>query len=378
MGMWTRRRLLGSTGRAALGLAGLRVFQARSATAAASTAPGSSRPLKKVNVILGGPQLNEGFVTIAVGQYLGYYRDEGLEIDLVPSAGSNQAVQEVGAGKVPMGLPSPDPVILGYQPDNSLKLKWVYTSYQGFIYDIRTVAGSPIRSIKDLGGKTIGVVNLASAAVPAAKAMLHEHGVDPKSVSFVAIGVGAQAAVALRSNRVDAVALWDTIYAEVENEAVKFNPSFVSPTLKKLFSNGLVVSPKMVESDRATIVGICRAMAKGTVWTLANPAQAVRIFWQVYPASKPIGLAEEEASRRSLSVLKARLANMTLDWVPIKKWGWNDPTRWAAYEKFLFDQGIEKERVDITQMYTNGLIADINQFDADAIAAQARNYVFSK
>ncbi len=379
--MLTRRQVLTSMGRAAAGLAGLGAARAGAAVASPTSAwgaPATPRPIRKVNVVLGGPLINEGFVTVAVGQHLGYYRDEGLEIVLIPSGGSNQAVQEVGAGKIPIGLPSPDPVILGYQPDNNLKLKWVYTAYQGFIFDLRVVAGSPIRSIRDLAGKTIGVVNLASAAVPAARAMVHENGVDPKTVGFVAIGAGAQAAVALRSGRVDAAALWDTIYAEVEQEGVKFNPPFVSPTLKKLFSNGVVVTPRTFESDRDTIVGICRAMAKGTVWTLANPDQAVRIFWHVYPASKAVGLGEEEAFRRSRIVLGARLANMTLDWVPIKRWGWNDPTRWAAYEKFLFDQGIEKERVDTTQVYTNGLIADINRFAADAIAAHARAYVFAR
>jgi NitT/TauT family transport system substrate-binding protein len=370
MTRWTRRQALGHLGRLALGTAAGWSVVSRPAAGAGA--------LRKVGIILGGPQINEGFVTIAVAQYLGFYRDEGIEVELIPSGGSNQAVQEVAAGKVLVGFPSPDPVILGYQPEAGLRLLWIYTAYQGFIYDIRTPAGSPLRSLAELGGKTIGVVNLASAAVPAARAMLHENGVDPRSVTFVGIGVGSQAAAAVRAGRVDAVALWDTIYAELENEGIRFNPPFVSPTLRKLFSNGLAVLPTTFQAERALLVGLCRAMAKGTVWTFANPAQAVRIFWRVYPASKPAGFSEDEALRRSLHVLRARLANMTLDWVPVKRWGWNDPTRWTAYEKFLYDQGIEKTRVDITRIFTNALIPEINHFDAAALAEQAKTYVVGR
>lgn len=380
MSRWTRRQALRFAGRAALGLAGWRALAGPlgSVETPVAAEAGPARMLRKVGLILGGPQLNEGFVTIAVGQYLGYYRDEGIDLELIPSAGSNQAVQEVAAGKVPVGFPSPDPVILGSQPETGLKLKWIYTGYQGFIYDIRTLVGSSIRSLKDLTGKTIGVVTLASAAVPAAKAILRENGVDPAGVTFVSIGVGAQAAGAIRAGRVDAVAVWDAIYAELENENIRLNPPVVSPTLRKLFSNGLVVLPQALETDRAMLTGLCRAMAKGTVWTHANPEQAVRLFWQVYPASKPAGFGEDEALRRSLHVLRARLFNMTLDWVPIKQWGWNDPTRWTAYEAFLYAQGLEKTRVDITQLFTNVLIPEVNRFDAAAIAAQAKTYVFHK
>ena len=380
MSGWTRRQALRFAGRAALGLAGWRALAGPpgSVEAPLRADAGPARTLRKVELILGGPQINEGFVTIAVGQYLGFYRDEGIDLELIPSAGSNQAVQEVAAGKVPVGFPSPDPVILGSQPEIGLKLKWVYTAYQGFIYDIRTPVGSPIRTLKDLTGKTIGVVNLASAAVPAAKAILRENGVDPASVTFVGIGVGAQAAGTIRAGRVDAVAVWDAIYAELENENIRLNPPVVSPTLRKLFSNGLVVLPQTLGTDRAILTGLCRAMAKGTVWTHANPEQAVRLFWQVYPASKAAGFSEDEALRRSLHVLRARLFNMTLDWVPIKQWGWNDPTRWTAYEAFLYAQGLERARVDITQLFTNALIPEINRFDAAAVAAQAKTYVFHK
>ena len=363
---WTRRQVVRAAGGAALGLTGVDVFGRET-----RAAPG----VRTVEIALGGPQINEGLVTIAVGQHMGYYRAEGLEVSLIPTGGSNQAVQEVAAAKIPVAFPSPDPVILGYQPDVGLRLKWFYTAYQGFIYDIRTPAGSPLRSVKDLAGKTIGVVNLASAAVPAVKGMLHENGVDPRTVSFVGIGVGAQAAGAIRAGRVDAVAVWDTIYAELDNEGINLNPRFVSPTLRSLFSNGLAVLPATLQSDRAMLVGLCRAMAKGTVWTFANPEQAVRIFWRVYPQSKPVGMGEEDALRRSLHVLKARLVNMSLSWVPIKKWGWNEPARWTAYETFLYEQGILKTRVNVAQLFTNALVVDANTFDTRAIEQQARTYV---
>jgi NitT/TauT family transport system substrate-binding protein len=384
MRTWTRREIVTAAGRGVAGLAtaGLLAACGRAAGVATGPAPtpataAASRALKKVGVILGGPTIYEAFANASVAQYLGYFRDEGLELDMIPSAGSDQAVQEVAAGKVLVGWPSPDPVILGYQSSQNLKLKWLYTSYQGFIYDLRTVAGSPITSIKDLAGKTIGVVSLASAALWAAKAMLRENGVDPARVTFVAIGQGSQAASAIKAGRVDAVALWDAVYAQLANEGIRFNPPFQSPTLSRLFSNGFVVTPQTLTGERTMLVGLCRAIAKGTVWVLNNPEQAVRIHWHLYPATKPSGMPEDQALQRSLAVLKARLPYLTLDWVSVKKWGYNAPERWAAYEQFLYGLGILQQHVDVTQIYTNDLIDDVNRFDAAAIADQAKKFVFA-
>jgi len=71
---------------------------------------------------------------------------------------------------------------------------------------------SPIRKDVDLKGKAIGVGSLASSAVGYMKALVAEAGLDPnKDVTFLPVGMGAQAAMALKMGKVDLISLVDGI-----------------------------------------------------------------------------------------------------------------------------------------------------------------------
>lgn len=369
MTRWTRRQALGHLGRLALGTAAGWGVVSRPAAGAGA--------LRKVGIILGGPQINEGFVTIAVAQYLGFYRDEGIEVELIPSGGSNQAVQEVAAGKVLVGVPSPDPVILGYQPEAGLRLLWIYTAYQGFIYDIRTPAGSPLRSLAELGGKTIGVVNLASAAVPAAKAMLHENGVDPRSVSFVGIGVGSQGRRGaggargrgrpvghdLRGSGKRGDQVQPALRLADAQEAVQQRPGGPPHDLPGRAGAARGPVPGDGHGDR---VDLRQSRAGGAHLLARLPGeQAGRLQRGRGPLALPPrapGAARQHDPRLG----------------PGPAVGVERPPRWTAYEKFLYDQGIEKTRVDVTRIFPNALIPEINRFDAAALTEQAKTYVVGR
>ena len=60
--------------------------------------------------------------------------------------------------------------------------------------------------------------------------------------------------------------------------------------------------------------------------------------------------------------------------IGVKRWGENSVANYGAYAEFMLKTGIIKQAVTAQELVTNDLIDDINRFDAEKIAAEARAY----
>jgi len=102
----------------------------------------------------------------AIATKLGWYKAGGLDVELIPLAGSSACTQAIATKEVAFALPSVEPLAIAIH--QGVKAKVYYTAYQGNIYGIAVPAESPIQKIADLKGKTIGVISMGSAGVPVA------------------------------------------------------------------------------------------------------------------------------------------------------------------------------------------------------------------
>ena len=107
---------------------------------------------------------------------------------------------------------------------------------------------------------------------------------------------------------------------------------------------------------------------------MTNPLAAVRILWEVFPATKATGKPENEARLNDIKTLMAREPSWRLAPNGVTRWGENSEANYAAYIAFLVKNGVLKEKVEVGDLVTNELIDDINKFDAAAITAMAKNY----
>ena len=162
----------------------------------------------------------------AIATKKGWYAPAGIKVQLVPVAGSTDCVKLVATGDLPYSLPSIEPLPAAIQ--QGIKAKIFYTAYQGNIYGIAVPKDSPVRSIKDLKGKKIGVASMGSAGVHVARGLLAMNGLDPDTdAQLVVVGEAAQAAAMLRGGQVSALSLYDTQYALIDSagQPVRLLPS---------------------------------------------------------------------------------------------------------------------------------------------------------
>jgi NitT/TauT family transport system substrate-binding protein len=308
----------------------------------------------------------------AIATKMGWYRDAGLKVELIPLPGSTDCVKAVATKDVQYGVPSIEPVAI-IRP-LGVKIKNFYTAYQANIYGIAVPEDSPIKTFADLKGKKIGVTSMASAGVIVARALAASNGFNPdKDVLIVVAGEAAQTAALLRSKQVDALSQFDTQYALTENAGAKLR-MLDTKDIAIFPSNGFIALEERLTNNRAEAVALAKGYAMGTVFAIANPEAAIRILWEVYPQTKATGKDEATALRDDIKTLEARAKSWRLESVGAKKWGENLIQNYDAYVDFLVKNGVLKEKVAGTDLVTNDLIDDINKFDPAAIEKLAKGW----
>ena len=312
----------------------------------------------------------------AVAMKMGWFKQEGLDIEIVPLPGSTDCVKAVATGEVPISLPSVEPLANG-RPQG-VRAKIYYTAYQTNGYGIAVPADSPIQSPGELRGKTIGVTSLASAGVVVARAQVAAAGLDPaRDVQIVVAGEGAQTAAMVRNRQVDALSQFDTQYALVENAGVRVR-YLDRRDIERFPGNGFLASEESLRTRQKELVGLARAYAKGTIFTIANPEAAVRIVYEVFPQTRPTGKDEATAVREDLKVLEARMPHYRLEPAGVKRWGENSEVNYRDYVDFLVKWGVITQKVPTSDLITNDMIEEVNRMDAGKIAAEAKAYRYAR
>src|SRR4030095_13132474 len=284
--------------------------------------------ISKLRVGFCSRTISSAAAPFAVATKMGWYKADGVEVDLVALAGSGDCVKAIATREVPFTLPSVEP--LAAARAQGVKAKIFYTAYQGNIYGIAVPAESPVQKITDLRGKSVGVISMGSGGVPVAKALISTAGMNPETdVNIVVAGEGAQTAAMLRRKQVDALSQFDTQYAMVENAGIKLR-LLDTKEIDRYPSNGFLALEETLSARRKDAVGLARGYAKGTIFTINNPEAAVRILYEVFPELKPTGKDEATAVKDDTKVLQARITNWKLEKAGVKRWGENSEANYAA------------------------------------------------
>jgi NitT/TauT family transport system substrate-binding protein len=342
----------------------------------ACAGPGSAETQPRtMRVAMCFPNLTLAAAPFAVAIKMGWFSTAGLGVDLVPLSGSLGCAKGVATGAVDVSLASID--ALAMIRLDGVKAKNFYTAYQGNIYGLMVPADSTVETIGDLKNKRIGVASMASTGVIVARALASSHGLDADhAISFVVSDEVNHTAELLRSKQIDALSMFDTHYASLENIGLKLRP-LDNSEIAQFPSNGLIALEQTVQSRRADAVTLAEGYAKGTIFTIANPEAAIRILFEVFPQTRPADKDEASAIREGVRVLQARAHNWQLESGGVKRWGESSKANYVAYVDFLEKWGVLRNKVDVDDLVTLDLIDDINKFDPAAITTLAKHYLMN-
>ena len=330
--------------------------------------PGVSRaaPAKLSDVTVLFARLAPGpdYSFLWAAKALGYFEQEGLNVQIQPTAGSPEVTRLVAAGQGDIGLPGAEATIMGVS--KGLPLKDVFCMQQRMIYSVGAPEKSSIKTIGDLKGKRIGVQSLTASPLFVAKVLLRKAGLDPdRDVNFLPIGVGAQAVAAVKSGQVDATAFHDTQFVLFRAAGVPFR-LFAEPSFSRYFTAGVAVRSDTVTKRPEIVVGFTRAIAKALVYSFANPAASIREM------DKVLGRSEKDP-QLALEQLQDRLKYEQLPPEAHGEWGWNTPARYAEFANFLSEAGMIKHKIDGSKIFDGRFLKEANAFDAAEISRAAKS-----
>lgn len=322
--------------------------------------------------------INSGLAPMAFAMELGFFKAEEIEPEVVVLQGSGTIIPQLMSGAVFSAYSSLEPLPISRQPGKpNFPFKFVYNYMRNSIWEITVLDGSPIKQIKDLAGKTIGVGGLQWGNVPTTRAILKASGVDPATVTLVGVSTGVPAFEALKHGKIDALNLFDTMNAALEQMGTPIRRLEFPPEFRAVSSHGFPVTDKMIKERPDLVARFGRAMTKGTLACAANVENCVKAYWKLYPAQKPAA-NEAAALVRESNILKPRMANLTY-FAPgqPKKMGSFSDHDWIATITALKDGGqiAPDANIDLNSLYTNQFVDEFNKFDLGEVEKKANAYV---
>ena len=275
------------------------------------------------------------FAPFYVAQSKGYYRDAGLNVTFHHGI-VNDLIGAMVLGKDNYVFASGDEVLVARS--KNLKVIDVSTIFQKYPVSLIVPANSPIKTLADLKGHTIGEPGPYGATHIGLLALLYQAHLTLNDVHSQAIGFTQVAA--LLGHRVDAVMGYsnnEPLQLRKQGFAVRtFDVSDYQP----LVSNGIITTEDTYHNQPQQVQKFVTATLKGLQYVIANPADAVQIS-----ASYVSGMDTAKA----MSVLQATIPI----WQGSGKLGYNDSTAWQAMEQFLVAQNIIPSGGNYSTAFTN-------------------------
>lgn len=307
-----------------------------------------------LTIAVGGQSLIY-YLPLSVAHLKGFFKDEGLDAQIVDFAGGSKALQAVVGG-------SADVVSGAFEHTINLQSKGQF--YRTFVQQGRApmivlaVSSKTLgayASPADLKGKKIGVTAPGSSTNMMASFFLAQHGVKPSEVSFVGVGAGAGAITAIRSGQIDAMSNLDPVISTLlAEDAVRIIAD--TRTLKdtqQIFggdmpSGCLYASQDFIDRNPRTTQALANAMVRADRWIQsASPDDIAGLVPKAYllgdpdlyklalqgnkEALSPDGMVPEGGPQTALNALA--------EYVP----------------------GFKKDEIDVSRIWTNDFVIKANQ-----------------
>ncbi|AIY40981.1 Hydroxymethylpyrimidine ABC transporter [Collimonas arenae] len=303
----------------------------------------------KVSIAVGGKNLFY-YLPLTIAEQLGYFKDEGLDVQISDFAGGAKALQALIGG-------SADVVSGAFEHTISMQAKnQRITAFvlQGrapqIVMGVSNKTMPNYKTIADLKGKKIGVTAPGSSTSMMSNFVLAKGGLKPTDVSYIGVGASAGALSALRSGSIDVIVNLDPLITmmQQDNEIRIISDTRTLKDTNAVFGGPmpaatLYASADFIKKYPNTTQALTNAMVRALKWLQkAGPEDIVKVvpesyqlgdralyidaFMKVREALSPDGLIPDEGAKVALHTLEA------------------------------FDPELAGKNIDLSQTYTNEFV----------------------
>ena len=297
-----------------------------------TTSKSEDKELKKVTVMLDWyPNAVHSFLYVA--EEKGYFKEEGLDVELQFPANPTDPLNLAAAGKITLGFYYQPDVVMA-RTNEEVPVKSVGTIVRSPLNRLITLKESGITRPKDLEGKTVGFIE--------------NDGGDPDTVKIVDVGFELNSS--LISKKADAV-IGAFINHEVPllqekgYDVVDIDPAnYGVPSYYELVA---VTGDQTWEKDSETIKAFWRAATKGFEYTKNNPEESLQILLNNQDqANFPL---EKSVETKSLDILLPKMVSED-GFGSQTEQSWQDVAHWLKENELITKDPVVKDMfVDVLE-----------------------------
>jgi NitT/TauT family transport system substrate-binding protein len=219
----------------------------------------------------------------------GYFRAENLDVSIDQGEGAAATVTRILSGAYDAGFGDINAIIQTAATRPAEAPIMVYMMYSRAPFALLAKADGPLQSLKDLTGKTIGAP-AGSAALKLLPVLAKNNQIDTASLTITQVAPNLQEQMLLQG-QVDSVAVFSaTSYMNLVS--LRLDPDkdfrwfFYADHGIDLYSNGVMVSPKLAREKPEAVKGLLRAINRAVRETINDPQAAIDLLMTEEPLLK--------------------------------------------------------------------------------------------
>src|SRR3954466_3544423 len=169
----------------------------------------------KVTIAVGGKTLFY-YLPLTLAERLGYFKDEGLEVQIADFPGGAKALQAMVGGSADVVSGAFEHVVDMHAKGIEVQEFVLQDRYSGIVLGLTKAKAATYKSPKDLRGLKIGGTAPGSSTNIFVNALLARDGLAPDSVSIIGVGASSGAVAAMQKGQVDAISNLDPVITRLE------------------------------------------------------------------------------------------------------------------------------------------------------------------
>ncbi|ARP99493.1 hypothetical protein CAK95_10660 [Pseudorhodoplanes sinuspersici] len=251
---------------------------------------------------------------VALGK--GYFKEEGLNVTILPSKGTADAIRNVVTGAAEFGFIDIPSLVAAGSAGSAIKI--VAANYQKPPYCIFSLnPGANIDTAKKLTGLELGSSS-ASFLPRIWAAVMEMNGIDSKTMKVVNIDAPARVPM-LAARKVPSIDLFIMSEPAIRRAVPDAKPVclFAGDLGLEIYANSIGVHEDFLKKNPDVVKKFVRAALRGWKDTFANPQEAAKIQLQYVKALDPQIVVEEIDILRRVAITpeveKNGLGSITLE-----------------------------------------------------------------
>ena len=249
---------------------------------------------KSITIAVGGKNLFY-YLPLSVAERKGYFKDEGLEVEIPDFAGGARALQAMVGGSADMVSGAYEHTINMAAKKQPIKAVVLQAKYSSIALVMSKEKAAKYHGGKDLKGMKIGVTAPGSSTNMFVNNLLAKDGLKPTDVSIVGVGTGAGAVAAMEKGELDAISNLDPVLTQLESTGkfVAVADSRTEKGMKDIYGGDyhasvIYITDEFIRKNPNTVQAVVNAMVRADKWIAkATPQEIVDLMPAEYKAGNP-------------------------------------------------------------------------------------------